>query len=97
MRTPDKIYVTPNNLRENQHNCAFFCNVSNGNVIVTQFDVKGDKDKVFNMSNDEFNNNFKVLSYHRNSSLLNFKAVDKFGILNTYSKSKPLKKERVIQ
>lgn len=62
----DTVYCAPKILRENQYNCAFFgsyygtpeCPM----VSVYQFDIKGDKDKVYEFTLEEFKAHWEVLS-----------------------------------
>jgi len=55
-------YCSPRNIRANQDNCAFFAKKIDGIVSVHQFDIKGNKDRVFEMSFRHYFDNFETLS-----------------------------------
>jgi len=53
------IYCAPNVMRDNQHNCVFYKH----DGYVEQFDIKGDNNKNYPMTDEEFNEKFTILSY----------------------------------
>ena len=64
------IYCAPKNYRPDQYNCAFFASSSGDKIYVTQFDIKGDKDKKYEFSLSDFEKYWEVLSYVKRSSLI---------------------------
>ena len=80
------IYCHPKVLRENQFNCAFFASFIDSKVYVHQFDIKGDKNKNYIFTKEEFDTHWETLSYHKNSALID---TIKMGV-NLTRNEKPL-------
>lgn len=85
-----KIYCWPKNLRENQYNCAFFLSIGK-KYHVYQFDIKGDKDKEYEFTKEEFEQHWEILSYIKYSKLISTQDnshgyMNNFGMVTSHNK-----------